>query len=402
MAGENGRSAGSDMTFTTAVIPPAADTLAATDIAASSAKLHGNLTSLGTAGIVNVCFEYGTTAGYGATTPVKTLMGAGLFADNLSGLTPATTYHFRARADGGIHGTAYGIDLTFTTAESGTLPPVVETLAAASISATEATLKGNLISKGSSSAVNVYFDYGLNLNYGISSNVLQITESGAFNLTIKGLTPDTVYHFRAEADGGINGSSTGSDFSFTTTTEPPVVNTLATSSISATSATLNGELIYPGTAGTVNVYFEYGTSTNYDNFTPDQSLFAAGHFAANISGLTPGTEYHFRARADGGKHGNAAGPDMTFTTADNGSLPPAINTTIATSISANSAVLNGNLTSLGTAGTVNVYFEYGTSTGYDNITPVKPTTAKGPVKISIKGLTAQTLYHFRVVADGGG
>ena len=41
---------------------------------------------------------------------------AGLFGDNVTGLIPATTYHFRAKADGGAFGLSYGPDITFTTA----------------------------------------------------------------------------------------------------------------------------------------------------------------------------------------------------------------------------------------------------------------------------------------------
>ena len=61
--------------------------------------------------------EYGTTTSYGAKTATKSA-GSGVLTRNvsfsLSGLTPATTYHYRlvAKSDAG---TSRGADVTFTT-----------------------------------------------------------------------------------------------------------------------------------------------------------------------------------------------------------------------------------------------------------------------------------------------
>lgn len=49
--------------------------------------------------------------------------GTGSFSGSLTGLIPATIYHFRAYATNSVN-TAYGSDLTFTTGLAGTLPSV--------------------------------------------------------------------------------------------------------------------------------------------------------------------------------------------------------------------------------------------------------------------------------------
>jgi hypothetical protein len=101
--------------------PPSVSTLPATGISATGATLNGDLTSLGTADNVWVCFEWGLTDNYGSATTLQGPMGAsGTWSYPLSGLTPGTTYHFRAKADGD-GGTAYGSDGTFTT---GQIPEV--------------------------------------------------------------------------------------------------------------------------------------------------------------------------------------------------------------------------------------------------------------------------------------
>jgi hypothetical protein len=68
---------------------------------------------MGTATSVEVSFQWGLTTSYGNETTAQTLNTAGPFSFNITGLTPATTYHFIAKAVG--DGTAYGSDMTFTT-----------------------------------------------------------------------------------------------------------------------------------------------------------------------------------------------------------------------------------------------------------------------------------------------
>jgi len=97
-------------------------TSAATNIGSTTATLNGNLTGMGSAGSVKPYFEYGLTNNYeisnyglspAAASPFP-LNSAGSFGATLTGLTPNTTYHYRAIAVG--NGTVYGPDQTFTTA----------------------------------------------------------------------------------------------------------------------------------------------------------------------------------------------------------------------------------------------------------------------------------------------
>jgi alpha-tubulin suppressor-like RCC1 family protein len=62
-----------------------------------------------------ISFDWGLTTRYGEETTPKTMTGKGAFSDDITGLTSGTTYHFRARAVS-YYGTAYGDDMTFTTA----------------------------------------------------------------------------------------------------------------------------------------------------------------------------------------------------------------------------------------------------------------------------------------------
>lgn len=105
----------------------------------------------------------------------------------------------------------------------------------------------------------------------------------------------------------------------------PTVATVAAGGIGTTTAILNGNLTYNGTASLVNLSFEYGLTTLYGSTTagvPPATSTAPQAFGALISGLTPGTIYHFHAKANGGEHGSSSGADMTFTTVTPPPPPP--------------------------------------------------------------------------------
>jgi hypothetical protein len=116
-------------------LPPPADptvsTSAASGITSTGAALNGNLGSPGSTLPVEVSFEYGLTASYGAAAPAY-ITSTGAFQATVGALNPGTTYHFRAKAVG--INTNFGDDWTFTTAaiSPGTIPPV--TIASGTIS----------------------------------------------------------------------------------------------------------------------------------------------------------------------------------------------------------------------------------------------------------------------------
>ena len=77
---------------------------------------------------------------------------------------------------------------------------------------------------------------------------------------------------------------------------PPSVTTVAASSITKASATLNGTVNPKGAASIV--WFEWGTSSTYTSSTPAQAIVAGTlvvPFSAPISGLSSNATYYFRA-----------------------------------------------------------------------------------------------------------
>jgi len=100
---------------------PSLVTSAATPVTTSQATLSGSLDNLGSSLSVEVSFEWGTTTAYGTETTTQSMEATGAFSFDLPGLTPATTYYFRAKAVG--DGTSYGDESSFITTALPTPAP---------------------------------------------------------------------------------------------------------------------------------------------------------------------------------------------------------------------------------------------------------------------------------------
>jgi hypothetical protein len=105
-----------------------------------------------------------------------------------------------------------------------TAAPVVTTLAASNITATNAILNATVNPSGGPAAV--YFEYGPTAAYGSFSatNILAsgLDEAQAVAQAVTGLSPGTTNHFQAVAQNGL-GTNFGGDLTFTTAPAPPAL-----------------------------------------------------------------------------------------------------------------------------------------------------------------------------------
>ena len=285
-------------------------------------------------------------------------------------------------------------------------PLSVTTSAVSGIAETGATLNGILVSLGSAASAKVSFQWGLTAAYGAATAAQTKSTTGAFSAALTGLAGGTTYYYRATVEaGGETVYGEGKTFSTATPAIPPVapsVTTSAAGTISTSTAVLRGSLASLGTAGSVTVSFEYGTeAAPYSQRTVPQTLDAAGDFTANLTGLAPGTTYYYRARADG--EGTARGSGLTFTTQSIPGVSPVVDTVDAEAVTASSARLNGNLSSLGEASSVELSFQWGTISGsYPAESVVITQSSTGAFFFDLTGLAPDTTYYFRTRAAGEG
>jgi autotransporter-associated beta strand protein len=126
------------------------------------------------------------------------------------------------------------------------VPPTVTSGSASGITASAATLSGTVNPNGL--ATTARFEYGMTTAYGSTASVTISPNDGStaqnVSVSISGLQPDTIYHYRLTATSG-GGTSPGADLTFTTYPTLPYTYTTTSGSV-----TLTG---YSGTGGDVTV-----------------------------------------------------------------------------------------------------------------------------------------------------
>ena len=185
-------------------------------------------------------------------------------------------------------------------------------------------------------------------------------------------------------------------------TNLPAVTNLAASSVFVMTATANG--LVTSTGGqipAVKIYF--GTSnggTNAGAWTTNVSLgLQGGAFAAALSNLTANTTYYFAAVASNAAGVTWAMPARSFTTAAGN--PPVITNFPASNVQGASAILNGQVVSVG-VGTPNVTLYYGASNGGTNALAwannIYLGAQSGSYSVTAMGLVTNTTYYFTAAA----
>ena len=139
----------------------------------------------------------------------------------------------------------------------------------------------------------------------------------AVSASVSGLqAPAATYHFRLVASSAL-GSANGADRIFITAPGSPVVSAQSVEAVGTSDAIVSAKVNPHGAQTTYRV--EYGTSASYGQSTPESEPigFATDNsnhsVSVHITGLSPGTAYHFRFVATS-TAGVAEGTDTSFAT----------------------------------------------------------------------------------------
>jgi hypothetical protein len=186
----------------------------------------------------------------------------------------------------------------------------------------------------------------------------------------------------------------------------PHAVTEGSSEQTGTTVKLSGSVDPEGTYTTY--HFEYGTEAeNYSAATPENSAGEGSTsvpVSATVTGLQPGTSYHYRITANSAE-GTAVGTDNTFKTSGTPPPPPpTVTTEGASGLGTTTATLEGTVNPNGLD--THYFFEYGKNgTLFENFAPSLPGNDAGsgsvPVKVDVKltELTPYTTYCYRMVAS---
>jgi uncharacterized protein (TIGR02145 family) len=362
-----GTAYGADISFTTTpIVVPTLTTVAVTSITATTAISGGNITSDGNGAITAKGVCWALTTGPTITNSLTTdSTGSASFVSNLSGLTSGVIYYVRAYATNSA-GTAYGNEITFTTA---LFAPTNVVAAAGNAQATV-----TFTAPGGGAVVT---------GYTVTSTPGNITANGSASpITVTGLTNGTAYTFTVIATNA-NGNSPASTASNSVTpSSVPGAPTIGT----ATAG--NAQTIVAFTAPASN-----GGSaiTGYTVTSTPGGITATGPVSPiTVTGLTNGTAYTFTVVAT-----NANGNSLP-SSASNSVTPTAPSTvpgapTIGTATKGNAQAT--------------ITFTAPASNGGSPITGYTVTSNPGNITgtgstspITVTGLTNGTAYTFTVVA----
>ncbi len=291
----------------------------------------------------------------GATKTASSEVGEGygdqpLGPVSVSGLAGGTTYYYQAVAANAA-GSSYGPVQSFTTV------PVPHTSPATGITATTATLNGELVSLNAAVAAQYSFAYKLGSECAGESTTPSEeagTGSGAFqtpSTLVTGLQANATYAVCLVAMNAFGSETDATPVSFTTPPAPPRIDS-QTAAVGATEATLTAQ-IDPGNEET-GYTFEYSTSETGGKLTgtivklqgasPLEGGIDEAASVPAIKGLAASSTYYYRVVAENAQSAvegkPAASAVQSFTTL------PVPHTGPVTLITATTATFNGELAPL--------------------------------------------------------
>jgi hypothetical protein len=179
------------------------------------------------------------------------------------------------------------------------LPPAITAISVSGITTTTAIVTWTT-DQPSSSLV----EYGETTSYGSNAGDPALKQSHSVTLT--GLAPGTMYHYRTTSANSHALASSSADLTFTTGAVP-VISSLEAGGITADSAVITWT-----TDQLSDSRVEYGTTAAYGGQIYDAAL-ATDH-SMTLSGLVPSTTYHFKVTSTS-ENGPSSSPDSVFSTA---------------------------------------------------------------------------------------
>ena len=264
--------------------------------------------------------------------------------------------------------------------------PAISGVAAASITTTSAA-----ISWATNEPADTQVEYGTTTAYGMQT-VLNPALSTTHSAGLSGLAPSTLYHYRVVSKDAAGNVATSGDFTFTTNalpppdTTPPTVFLVESTAVTANSATINWVTDEPADG-----QVEYGPTTAYGAATNLAAAVTLGH-SFSLTGLLPGTTYHYRVLSKDAAGNLTTSNDFTFTTNVPDTTAPAITAVGNSNVTQSTATITWT-----TDEPADSQIEYGLTPAFGSVTPLNAALVTAH-SVNLSSLTPNTTYHYRVLS----
>ena len=258
--------------------------------------------------------------------------------------------------------------------------PVISGVAASNITANGAT-----ISWTTNEASDTQVEYGTSTSYG-STSALNATLVTSHSQNLSGLTAGTLYHYRVRSRDAAGNLAISGDFTFATTgappdTTPPAVSITAPAGGTRVRGTINVTANASDNVGVAGVQFRVdGANLGAED--------TAAPYQVSWNTATASNGSHTLTAVARDAAGNSRASSGVTVTVDNAA--PAISGVAASNITSSSATISWT-----TNEASDTQVEYGTTTSYGSTSSLNAALVTSHSQ-SISGLTAGTLYHYRV------
>ena len=276
---------------------PEVSTVSVVDITATSAHCFGCIENTGNSNIIEQGFVFSTMQYPTVDNERVPMPWVQTEFDYELSLEPHTVYYIRAYAVNSL-GIGYGNQIKITTLDG---QAVVTTGNVTHVTTTTAKAGGEVLSDGGFDVVARGVCWSTSSNPTIShAHTVDGSGLGSFVSMLENLEPNKTYHLRAYAQNS-SGIAYGPVVTFSTQSGLPTVTTTTISDVTATSAVSGGNVVDDGGYVVVRRGVCYGTTSNptiSGLHTTDGA--GTGEFVSQLTNLTPGSTYYYRAYATNG------------------------------------------------------------------------------------------------------
>lgn len=291
--------------------PVITDTIYEENVTSSSAAINWTTDERSTSQV-----EYGTDTSYGSSTATDSTLVT-VHSQDLTGLSPSTTYHYRVVSTDSSGNTTHSTDQTFTTAEVDTTSPVISNIQVSSVTDTAVTVTWTTDEPSTSQV-----SYGMTPSFGYAEPQSPDTNMvTSHSVTISGLASSTSYYFGvlsedssgnlAESDPDGAGLNT-----FTTSNQAPSVSLAASPASGTTPLYVEFTATASDSDGTVSTYeWDFDGDGNYDQ---SGSGATTSHTYSDAGTYSP----RVRVKDNGGSTATSGAVSISASSASN--QPPVI------------------------------------------------------------------------------